>query len=193
MAYNQNIPKPGDLISVSQGQILANFQAIQTLIDVNHVDFADAGNMGKHKFVTFTDQTALPPVAAGTDLNMYNAVDGNTGLQELWIGNSAGSTIPFTSGIFATPGWTFIPSGIMIQWGNGGNINDNQNPLITVTFSRSFPNACFQVIVCPLLSNAGLTPPLVYTGGVTAMNFLLGAKNGNSGNTSSYRYIAIGY
>ena len=39
MAYNQNIPQPADQLKNSQPQLLANFQEINTILDVNHVGF----------------------------------------------------------------------------------------------------------------------------------------------------------
>ncbi len=47
MSYQNNIPQPTDALSQSQSDILNNFAAIQTLIDVDHVDFANI-NQGKH-------------------------------------------------------------------------------------------------------------------------------------------------
>jgi hypothetical protein len=64
MAYQANIPQPGDLLSQSQSDLLNNFMALQTLIDINHVDFA-SGDQGKHKWVTFPVQGAIPPAGSG--------------------------------------------------------------------------------------------------------------------------------
>lgn len=155
MAYNSNIPQAGDLISVSQGQILANFQAIKALIDVNHVDFANAGNMGKHIFVTFTDQSASPPVATGTDINIFNALSSLTGDQELFLGNAAFS-FPFTAGNRASvgpsgfqPGWTNLPSGFLLKWGPLGLLPANTATVVNfptidtgATPIPAFPTAC---------------------------------------------------
>lgn len=59
MAYNQNLPQATDAISDSQSGILGNFQAIKTLVDVNHVTFDDpSGNQGMHKFLQMPDLAA---------------------------------------------------------------------------------------------------------------------------------------
>jgi len=119
MAYNENIPQATDKLSVSQGQLLANFQAIKTLIDVNHEDFAVAAQ-GKHKQVDFTDQTSnLPITVAATTRTMYLATEPsfpNLG-QQLYLKNSAGNLIALTgSQTGLSSGWTFLPSGLKMAW-----------------------------------------------------------------------------
>lgn len=130
MAYNNNIPQPGDQISQSQVQILQNFADLQTLIDVNHVDFASA-DQGKHKWVTLTQQSAIPPTGSAfgaTELGLYNAVNSITTKNELYIKKINQVTtvqIPATASILSTTsiptwtssGWTYLPSGILCKWG----------------------------------------------------------------------------
>jgi hypothetical protein len=68
MAYQPNIPQPGQDPSVSQGDLLNNFTAINTIFGINHYEFNEVvGTQGKHKFVTYVDQLAIDPVVAGTD------------------------------------------------------------------------------------------------------------------------------
>lgn len=163
MAYNSSIPQPGDLISVSQGQLLANFQAIKTLIDVNHVDFADAGNMGKHNFVTFVDQ-AVAPVATGTDINMYNAAV--SGIQQLFIKKAAGNAIPFTQSNIASiggsgfqSGYTFLPSGFLLKWGPLGVLPANVATVV------NFPVLDAGAVAIPAFSTACVGALAVGTSG----------------------------
>ena len=75
MAYNPNIPQATDTLNSSQGDLLANFMAIQTLIDVNHYDFASA-NQGKHMFVTMPVQTQSPGTALG-EMALFTMNDGS--------------------------------------------------------------------------------------------------------------------
>ena len=118
MAFNANIPQAGDQISQSQGQILQNFQAIQTLIDVNHVDFASP-DQGKHMFVTLTNQVADPATGA-TEINLYNRQSAYLTTQALWLSNgSTGFAQEISSNLRASPGWAFLPSGLLMKWGTG--------------------------------------------------------------------------
>ena len=83
MAYNQNIPQATDQLSQSQSDILNNFIALQTLIDVNHVDFASA-DQGKHKMLELVNQAVVPTFLA-TEVGFYNALFTFTGINELWF------------------------------------------------------------------------------------------------------------
>lgn len=127
MAYNANIPQPNDLISQSQADLLNNFQALQTLIDVNHVDFASA-DQGKHKFVEMPVQSVAPVFAAG-EVGLYNLLYGVSGVNEMFVKNQAGQATPFTAVSKTTPGWAWLPCGLLIKWGA-----DTANGLTTNTF-----------------------------------------------------------
>lgn len=115
MAYQPNIPQPTDQISQSQQDLLDNFTAISTLINVNHVDF-NGPDQGKHKFLTFPVQAMAPVFAAG-EIGMYNFLYTVTGVDELFITNQAGVTSPITAKEGNQTGWTFLPSGLLIKWG----------------------------------------------------------------------------
>lgn len=68
--YNPNIPQPTNRPSDSQGQILLNFQTLDTVFAVDHVQFSLTTNFGKHKQVTFdTNHPAAAP--AGTESVLY--------------------------------------------------------------------------------------------------------------------------
>ena len=63
MAYNADIPQAADDPSQSQGQLLGNFQELNTSNSVNHVAYNDA-DQGKHKFMQMPEQSAAPTTAA---------------------------------------------------------------------------------------------------------------------------------
>ncbi len=96
MAYNANIPLATDQLSQSQIDINANFQALKTLIDVNHVDFASA-DQGKHAKVTFPAQSPAPTFILG-EIGLYSFLSPITGVNELYINNSINATnTPFSA------------------------------------------------------------------------------------------------
>lgn len=66
MAYNQEIPKPDDVMAASQSELLDNFQSIDTLFSINHNDL-NSSVIGKHKQITFTERAVgdEPDVGVG--------------------------------------------------------------------------------------------------------------------------------
>ena len=117
MAYNQNIPQPADQLKNSQPQLLANFQEINTILDVNHVGF-NLGDQGKHKFLQMPRQ-GIAPATAATDLGLFAFLGANSGVSELnFRRENNGASIPFTEGVLASPGWTILPCGLVVKWGS---------------------------------------------------------------------------
>lgn len=155
MAYDANIPQPNDQLKDSQADLLANFQAIKALIDINHDTFGSPTE-GKHKFVSFPVQTPVPTFSAGED-GLYNRLYAVTNKNELFshIQTFAGtSNIPSTASILgqATPGastngWTYLPSGILMHW---GLFSGNGSATVTVDASFAPFTAIFTVILCPV-------------------------------------------
>ncbi len=120
MPYSPNIPLSTDLISSSQGDIQANFQALDTFLTVNHEGFSSA-DAGKHKFVTFPLQAANPAIAGG-EIALFNKNSTLTTFNELFIKNQAGTVYPLTASLPAATGWCYLPSGLIMKWGtNAGN------------------------------------------------------------------------
>ena len=127
MAYQNNIPQSGTQISVSQGDLLNNFLAINTIIDPNN------------KFINLSTTTA-PEILIG-NIGLYSQVDprtypsGQTALNELYfkrnslagvigiplsggIGNITPLPTFVTSGATAVScGWYNLPSGSWVKYG----------------------------------------------------------------------------
>lgn len=118
MAYNQNIPQPSDQLKNSQPQFLANFQEINTALNVNHVGF-NVGDEGKHKFMQMPEQVA-PPVTNASEIALFSFLGTNSGVTELNFKRDSNplTSIPFTEGLLATPGWTILPCGLVVKWGS---------------------------------------------------------------------------
>lgn len=135
MPYNQNIPQPTDQLDVSQVDLLNNFQAIKTLIDINHVTF-DAVGQGKHTQVTLPENAA-PTNTGAAEGNIYSQESPLTGNTELyWQRENNGTRIEWTGrSNTVTSGWTRLPSGILIKWSTTSiNAVDANNGVITVTW-----------------------------------------------------------
>lgn len=124
MAFNNSIPQPTDRIKDSQSALLANFQAIKTVIDINHVTFDDpSGDEGKHNYVSMPRQGAAPATGA-TEIALFSQLSTLSGATELVVRKeSSGDEIEFTSALAANPGWARLPSGILLKWSAGNLAN----------------------------------------------------------------------
>ena len=112
MAYNANIPQPGDLLSQSQGQILANFQALS------------GAAINTFPYVLLPIQGSDPAVST-TQMALYTKTSSITSQPEMFIERNSGSTtapnpIEFTSyyaNSTTLKGFTRLPSGLLIAFG----------------------------------------------------------------------------
>lgn len=115
IVYNNNIPQAIDEPSDSQPQLLENTNSVETFLEVNHVTFVE-DDYGKHKFVTMPLQVADPTTLA-TEGAIYAATGNYSGILELFFRRPSDATpIPFTE--TNGTGFTFLPSGILVKWGN---------------------------------------------------------------------------
>jgi hypothetical protein len=210
MAYQNNIPQPTDLLSKSQGDILNNFSALQTLIDVNHVDFNSA-DQGKHKWITLPSQGAIPPAGSGfapTELGLYNAVYGTTTQQELFINKTNQATVvqvPLTASLLSTNSapasnngmWTYLPSGLILK---SGSSTGTLSGLVTITpLGGPTFTQMLSVLVCPY--NNSTTGDLNFSVRLVSINsattfqvyFSSRTASGAASGQTGLQFLAIGY
>lgn len=198
--YNPNIPQPTDTGATMQPAVLLNFGAIKTLIDVDHVDFAAAG-AGKHKKVTFPSQPAIPAFDAG-DVGLFSTESATTGINELYLYNQAGEATPMSASILSTdptpnndtPGWAYLPSGILLKWGQL-TVTGNQ----TVDFPVNAAIPVFTQVMSVSLTTRGtggadvntfVTLKSFTTTGITAYG---SSRIATAPAATAFQYLAIGY
>lgn len=198
--YFPTIPAATDQISNSQPQIQNNFGSIMSLIDVNHGDFASPV-AGQHNFVQMPNQNPTRPTSNIGDVGLYNFP--GTGGNQIWVrtptANEA-NDIPMTQGSKALPGYSYLPSGIILQWG----INTGSSvALNSVTYPFTFPNRTLAIQVTPAVSSA--TDPdsamtVIAAGGMapttTGFNLMINRRTSSSGQpqpSSQFYWLAIGY
>lgn len=133
--YNDT-PLATDPINQTQQPIRTNFTSIRELIEINHVDFDDPDNFGKHSIVTFPQQVQADAQAEiiYPDIGLYSAPYAVSTINELWFRNSDNvlPDIPFTASEYSsTTGWTYLPSGILLKWGVTGAIGVNSSVTVT--------------------------------------------------------------
>lgn len=118
MSYTTNIPQATDNPStVSRIQFLNNFNAIATVMGINHVDFNDA-NQGKHKFLQMPVQGGSPSTSA-TEGSVYTQTTG--GKNNLFYREGSSSTNYQLTNAFTAAGTgnIIIPGGLTLKWGTG--------------------------------------------------------------------------
>lgn len=173
MAYNNSIPQPTDIISDSQSDILGNFAAIKTLIDVNHETFGSADE-GKHKFVQMPIQGSGPTTAA-TEMALYTKNDAG-GTPQLYVRrDTSGDEIEFTGSTSSQNGWTRLPSGILLKWGrtNPSGVGDSTVTLPTGASIPVFANV-FTAFTSLYTTGAGVdVNSVVYLYSLTTTAFSL--------------------
>ncbi len=214
MVYQPNIPNATDAIKNSQADVQRNFQSIGTAFDKNHGDFNSA-IPGQHVVVQMPVQVATPnPPFAATDVALYNLNDAITTKSEMYvhkIQNATTAEIPMTASILSTStpllassGWTYLPSGIIMKWGNVTvpvpTSPDQQVIVFPVAADIPVFSVCIQVMITPVLQdNAGGTSawsPTIYTGSTKTTGFNIRFGYSSSGFSPFYaaiNYLAIGY
>lgn len=138
--YTDNTPQLSNKISSTQSKIQSNFQAINELFNVNHVDFNDVNedgtlrNAGKHKFLTLPFQGSVP-VTSSSQMSIYSAAtaDGN-GSEVFFTYPTATSGTPLTGlgqpGLPATPGYGYLAGSVLMKWGTATGITTGANAIL---------------------------------------------------------------
>jgi hypothetical protein len=143
MALN-NTPQSGQTLSDTRVPINQNFSVIDTAFQVDHVDYNISGQ-GQHNKVSFPTQNPVPTPQAGI-VQLYSQVSAITGQPELVFTHQLGSSAPlaariveFTSAGWANPGWTRLPSGILLKWHSG--ISMASVSTVTVNLNTDVPGS----------------------------------------------------
>jgi hypothetical protein len=194
MSYDQNIPQPTDNLSQSQGDLLANFQQLDTSFAVEHTAFSVNSNVGLHKQITFPAMPSVIPSPATTFSAMYPNKDSTSTNQEMFWANAlfkGATAIQVTnSALLATAGNGMMPGGLEIRSGsasaNGAGFPNN--------FTPQFPVACIAVVAIgtnPLEKTNLIKATIKANDKFTLQSF--NAMTGGSGNAEACWFIAIGY
>lgn len=195
MPYNQNIPQAAHMVSVSQNDLLINFQGIAAAFG-NAFDNADlnGADVGKHNKIRFVRQAAAPAVA-GNDLIMYNLVHG--AISQLWFNRPGGTAVPFTEYGFTVDaqGYTYLPSGLLLKFGRA--LTAGAGATYTVNLNSALLGANYTqkpfVLVIPEQAAGNLYRWAQLRPGWTAANFTVDTGNFAGAATVAYfQWFTIG-
>lgn len=146
------IPNSGQNLPQTRDPIRVNFQNIDANFALNHVTLNSGGNAGKHNFIEMPLYVAQPPAVGALpttqpgERGIYCALSLQTPFTAaalfLQAENSSAAgveiTYALTGGNYSN-GFTFLPSGVMLQWGTMAATNSFQN------FPKAFTSNCFSV------------------------------------------------
>lgn len=194
--YNPAIPQATDQISQSQPKLLQNAGSIMSILDVNHGDFA-SNIAGQHNYVQMPPQSAPPGTIAG-EVGLYNYTDGT--INQMWVRREDTTSIPMTKANLNLPGYSYLPSGLILQWGLNTGTGVALN---AVTYLLTFPTRTLSIQVTPAVSSA--TDPdsamtVIAAGGMapttTGFHLMINRRTSSSGQpqpNSQFYWLAIGY
>ena len=180
MPYNNLIPGPNDQLSQSQGQILANFQALAPCV----------GGI-------FAQQGAAPAVAV-TEIGLFDLADGagnpqlflkrgNTGV----VQNITGFTVP---GAFPSFGASMLPSGLCLKWGAATILNRNAAAFTDIVYNNALATFSAQpyAVISLNMGQVLAYTPLASIGTSTALYLRIYNCSSSATNGLTVNYMAIG-
>jgi len=204
--YQPGIPTGSVNLDVDYQNIQDNFQQLNVAYGVDHVPFSDisgippAGISGMHNVIHMTSQAA--PAAVSTAGQLFNTSNNDgfstdTSLFYLTANNKnirlTNNFVPVTANNTNRNGYTFLPGGVILQWGFKAGSAANTVAVAFATDNINFPNACFNVNIIPI--RAASSPgsdfsTVVVTGSVSATGFTIG--NVGSHTMAGWYWQAIG-
>lgn len=194
--YVQGYPPDGSSLGNTKTQIRSNLDGTFLTVAVNHFD-NNSAHAGQHQFVEMPNSAVAPTVPSGaTSCALYNGGSsfgpGTNDLFYLPPGSaSLASGVQLTRNelpINAVNGYSWLPGGVLIQWGEVTATNGNPN----VTFPIAFPSALYNIQVTR--QRAPASPGSTYsfwvsTTGLSTTGFTI---INNDGHSWSYNWFAIG-
>lgn len=191
MAFNQDIPQSSDDPSQSQSQLLANFQALNTFLSVNHEDINDSDE-GKHKFMQMPSQSSAPSTAAG-ETAQYVKTSAYTGNPEWhYRRQSSGSEIDLTGSRKASEGWFYAPSGVLIKWGTATGSGE-----VTATYRVNADTPVFNQVfyaTCQCIDNVGVPNSIttLKSFSTTQLSAYCSLRTATTAISLTFHYLVIG-
>lgn len=203
MSYQPGIPTGLVNLDEDYQNIQGNFQALDTVFAVDHVQFSNAtAQKGYHTLIHFNpvsttvtnapnnQPVSIPPAVTAGYGQLFSAqINDGLATDEVlyWRSGNGRLTqlIRNTQPVASANGYTFLPGGLLIQWGNF-----NPNSSINVTFPIAFPSAVYNIQLTGSASNNSTFRNGVSTGTLTTTGFTW--EGTLSSNWKPIYWLAIG-
>lgn len=189
MVFTANMPLATQSLNYTQPLVLGNFANYKANMEVNHGGVNDA-DAGKHKFVQMPAQAADPATAAD-EVAIY-CKDAGGGVYREYLRQANNGTVVQITGVDplnAGNGYTFLPGGLLMQWGLTTPASATANTAIVYPIAFSAAAHNIQLTFTRAASSPGTTFGLWVVTGSTNTGFT--AYN-NSGHTYQFYWMAIG-
>lgn len=124
-----NVPRTGQTLGVTKVPINSNFQTIYDYVSINHFP-VDDGRAGKHRFVEIPSSGSIPSPLDATESTLYTkdalgypqfyATPGTSGNEyqlTCFSTTNFSDFGGFAVGGGAQRGWTFLPGGLILNYG----------------------------------------------------------------------------
>ena len=149
MAYQPNIPTGSVPLNIDYQNLRTNFTALNTIFGVDHLTYNNAtAQKGYHTNIHMVPAGSNPSAVVGYG-TLYNRTtnDGYDSDQTLFFLTGDGKRLQLTSNVspsLANTGYTFLPGGLILQWGRT-NIQSTGN--VPIVFPLAFANAVYSAQV----------------------------------------------
>lgn len=197
MSYQPGIPTGSVPLNIDYKNLQTNFQQLDTIFGIDHIPYSQLPNQGYHTKVHLVP-AAPPAFTAGTgQLVSTTTTDINTDQSLYWL-TGANRLLQLTmnfDSVKAGNGYTFLPGGIIFQWGITPLLAAGSYTTVTfATSNKAFPNACLSVMLTRI-SDQGTSPSansvFVRDSSVTSTGFQI--TNTTSSSSQFAYWWAIGY
>ena len=208
--FDPHVPTGIVKLSFDYKNIKNNMQQLDTSFGVNHTLFSATPNNGKHTFVEMPIQGTIPPTGLATGegtlyTNAVNSVSSSTETGLFYTPDNGGNQYQLTRTIgsaiatfgtytnYPTPvanqngGWTFLPGGLLLQYGD--MLSTGSNTIITfpIPFTDSV-NAPYSLTATrQQASSSGATYGVI---SATNTGFTFTSSSSSSG--TRFYWMAIG-
>ena len=178
-----SVPNAGQSLGATRDQVRSNIDALKASLAINHVDL-DLANVGKHKFMQMPSQAAAPATAAD-ELAFY--VKTPAGVRLFLRQVSSGTEIQMSgvNPLAANDGYTFLPGGLLMQWGRKSVVSN-------VVFPTAFDAEPYSVTFGLNATSSGSSERgVVWVKVLSATGFTWGTATSNL-TINYFSWIAIG-
>jgi hypothetical protein len=200
--YNGNIPNPPNNPSNDVSTMQTNATSIGNIIAVDHVGF-NTSNGGYHTVAHFVPQSVNPPKLSGIGEIFCKTIVSPVNDEVMFWQNGSGNVIQMTMNFVpnaTTNGYSFLPGGIIIQWGLVvQSLPSGSSSTFTTNFNIPFPNQPFIVTGNPTYSKANY-PSSQGSLNIRASQLSSSSKTSfdwqfytNSSAYTGFTWLAIGY
>lgn len=197
--YQPNIPTGTVNLNQDYSNIQGNFQQLDTTFGIDHFAFSDTtSNNGYHTVVHLSKQSATPsPVATSGEIysKIATQIISDTAL---FYQTGTGINVQMTMNvapIAAARGLTFLPGGMLMQWGTITITSTHQTGTVTyATGGVAMPTGTLQVFFSLNANSSTVTSQSNTISVVSSTNTeFTYLYNGNGpGSYPSFNWLAIG-